>query len=331
MSEHETHLSSIVASLTRMHVYASVRAFEVLQGGISGSSTYRVQLEDRIVVLKATQATAPPYVIDRANREYAFYHELASQVPLRVPLLLAAHQDPNVGTDLLLAALRPVPPPRAWQACDYARAVEQLAGLHARFWRQADRLVAAHIWLQRPAAKTDPVQVEQGLAAWQSLAGQHRLQEVLSAPVWRALDRWIKDTPALDALIEAFPITLCHGDCHIGNLLQDEAGTLVWADWQEVSLACGPGDLSFLIQRATHDGARVPWQQMVADYQRHLSAGIGEPVSLAAIQQTMDALELRTRLLQWPFYLAQASTEQIAGMVSQIQVLADRLQMNPDS
>ena len=36
------------------------------------------------------------------------------------------------------------------------------------------------------------------------------------------------------ARIETFPSTLCHGDCHMGNLLRDAHNGLVWADWQEV-------------------------------------------------------------------------------------------------
>ncbi len=59
--------------------------YEVLQGGVSGSHTYLVNLASKDVVLKATMPDAESYVIQRAQRETAFYQHLANDIPLRVP------------------------------------------------------------------------------------------------------------------------------------------------------------------------------------------------------------------------------------------------------
>jgi aminoglycoside phosphotransferase (APT) family kinase protein len=161
------------------------------------------------------------------------------------------------------------------------------------------------------------------------LGDQRKFGDVLTAAVRRSFGHWVAHIAALDAILAAFPVTLCHGDCHIGNLLRDERGNLVWADWQEVGLGRGPEDLSFLLQRAAHDGGSIPWEQTVAIYQRHLQAHIGELVPLADIQRTMDASELRTELIQWPFYLQWASIEQVSRMVNRIQSLAGQFGLEP--
>ena len=275
-----------------------------------------------------TLANSEPYVLERARREFEFYHMLVSQIPLRTPPVLASVQDPATGTYLLLAALEPVQPPQAWQGADFASVAEELAALHARFWGNTAEL-APYAWLRRPAADTSPAEIDAAQAAWQALGEQERLRGVLTAPVRQSLGHWVARISAVDAILAAYPLTLCHGDCHIGNLLRDAQGNRVWADWQEVGVGRGPEDLSFLLQRASHDGSDVPWEQTVAAYQQHLQAAVGEPVPLAAIQRTMDASELRTELVQWPFYLQGAMIDQVSRMIHRIRSLVSRLGLEP--
>ena len=324
MPNQEADLERISAALTCMHTHARVLGFDLLQGGLSGSYTYRVRLDGGPAVLKVTPATCEPHVLERARREFEFYHTLAGQIPLRTPPMLARHRDPTSGTYLLLVALEPVQPPQAWQGADFASVAEELAALHARFWGNAAEL-SRYSWLRQPAAGTSPAEIDAAQAAWQALGEQERLRGVLTAPVRRSLGHWVAHISAVDAMLAAYPLTLCHGDCHIGNLLCDAQGNRVWADWQEVGVGRGPEDLSFLLQRASHDGSDVPWEQTVAAYQQHLQAAVGEPVPLAAIQRTMDASELRTELIQWPFYLQGAMIDQVSRMIHRIGSLVSRL------
>jgi thiamine kinase-like enzyme len=329
-------LERISDGLARMHIQGRVLGFDLLQGGISGSYTYRVRLDSGAeisgadisgpAILKVTLANSEPYVLDRARREFEFYHTLAGQIPLRTPPVLASVQDPASGTYLLLAALEPVQPPRAWQAADFASVAEELAALHARFWGDVNEL-SRYSWLRQPVGDTSPAEIDAAQAAWQSLGEQHKLGDVLTAPVRRSLSQWVAHISTVDAMLAAFPLTLCHGDCHIGNLLRDAQGNRVWADWQEVGVGRGPEDLSFLLQRAYHDGNEVPWERTVASYQQHLQANVGEPVPLAAIQRTMEASELRTELAQWPFYLQWATVDQVSRMVHRMESLVNRLEL----
>jgi hypothetical protein len=119
----------------------------------------------------------------------------------------------------------------------------------------------------------------------------------------RALYEAIERVPEIGATLEPFPRTLCHGDCHIGNLLRDGEGNLVWADWQEVGISRGPEDLSFPLQRAFPTGETCFAEAAITQYRARLEAETGEPVSLDDVRRAMDGYELRARLLEWPTYL----------------------------
>jgi aminoglycoside phosphotransferase (APT) family kinase protein len=162
------------------------------------------------------------------------------------------------------------------------------------------------------------------LDAWQPLWGRLAAGGYEQARVLGLLARGVERVTTLQALRQATPMTLCHGDCHIGNLLYDAGDRLVWADWQEVGIGRGPDDLSFLLQRAVADGASVPETSLLAAYRDELIALTGTSLTLKTLQGIMDAFELRTRLLEWPPYLAMGDDRRIAAHVARIEQILSR-------
>jgi len=265
--------------------------------------------------------------LERARRERAFYQELAGHIPLRVPRLLATHDDSDA-ICLLLAAYQPSPPARLWQAYRYLEVAEQLARLHAAFWNQTDRL-SRYPWLRRPGQETLAADVQQAGGYWRALREQPRFLAILTEQDYRRINALVSRMAAVAAVLESLPLTLCHGDCNTGNLLRDADGNWLWADWQEVGLGRGPEDLTFLFQRASFDGGIVPYAEAIAAYQERLEAATGERIPVATVQRVLDAAELWTRLLHWPPHLTQASEEQLAAMLRRINCLAERLLLAP--
>jgi thiamine kinase-like enzyme len=320
----KAHTKIISECLTRMRLNLAVTGWEVLAGGISGSHTYRVQLATEPVILKATCAGSEPYVLQRAQREFEFYHTLAGSVPLRVPQLLSSCSDSAFGICILLAAYQPSKPAIAWQEQEHHEMAKQLAGFHALFWQKTE-VLSPYSWLRKPSPGTDETEIQQALDAWRGLRNQPRLENVLTAGTYESLCNTLEHIPTIDNLIQSFPTTLCHGDCHIDNLLRDEQGSLIWADWQEVGLGHGPEDLSFFFQRALHAGGVIPFESVIAVYQEHLETRTGDRIPQSAVKRVVDGSELRTSLLQWPFYLMQSSVEQISSILNRIEVLTSRL------
>jgi Ser/Thr protein kinase RdoA (MazF antagonist) len=321
---HEIIDQLIADSLSRLDIHATVSGYDILAGGISGSHTCRLHLETGPVVLKVTLANSEPYILHRARRELQFYQALADRIPLQVPRVLASAMDDTFGVCILLAAYQPAAPSHVWDERDYFPVVAQLARFHALYWGRADEL-AAFPWLKRPAPEADEAQVRRAREVWRELLAQEQFADLAAEDPLRAIDAALTCLPEIDAARRAFPLTLCHGDCHLGNLLRDARGGLVWADWQEVGIGRGTEDLSFLLQRAYPQGNDVLAERLARVYAAHLATEIGHPVPLAAICRVMDAFELRARLLEWPFYLGSAPVEVISGMLSQIEVLVDRI------
>jgi Ser/Thr protein kinase RdoA (MazF antagonist) len=304
----------------------NVTGYEILQGGISGSMVYRLVGGAEPRILKLTLPSAPEYVRVRAAREAVFYRTPALAIPLALPRVLGLDVGDAGGSALLLAAYRPPDPPAAWDASRYLAVAAQLARLHAAFWDKTERL-AALPWLRRPPAAADPARIRYAQVAWQALQSRPAFAAILTPPLAARIARLLDHVPALCATMQTLPATLCHGDCHTGNLLYDAEGCLIWADWQEVGIGCGPEDLAFFVQRALIAGGAVPEDPMIERYCAELAARTGLPIAPEAIRRVLAASELRTRLLDWPDYLGDASAEQMAAMIRRMDLLAARLEL----
>jgi thiamine kinase-like enzyme len=183
--------------------------------------------------------------------------------------------------------------------------------------------LAVHHWLRRP---DEPGAVEGAAAwnAWQPLRERIAAMGRSTAEVKELVECGARHINRTLEQVSTFPTTLCHGDCHLGNLLRDAENGLVWSDWQEVGIGHGPGDLSFLIQRAMVDGGRVPEDAMIAAYGAQLADATGTSIPLAALRQVTDSFDLRTRLLLWPAYLAMAPDAGIDAHIARVGELLAR-------
>jgi Ser/Thr protein kinase RdoA (MazF antagonist) len=317
--QHELLIERIFAS---MGLTQQLSGQELTSEGLSGSRTYRVWFDGHDAVLKVTVPEAQPWVRDRAQRELFFYRTLATHVPLRVPELLGSCDDKVVGTCLLLERYIALSP-RHWPSDEAIEVAQQLASLHRAFWNKQEDL-SEYAWLRDLRAPAEAEAILGAHEAWRTLARSERFSALFDSDVHDMLDSGLARVPALDAVIRAFPATLCHGDCHLGNVLQDEHGHLLWADWSEVGVGAGPADLSFLIQRANAEGASFSIDTLSAAYHRQLVKAIDPPISLEEIQRLMDVSELRTRLIEWPHYLGGALAESVSTLLRRIDDLLTR-------
>jgi Ser/Thr protein kinase RdoA (MazF antagonist) len=291
------------------------------QRGTSGAVVCRVAHAGQHAILKSVPASAPLTVQQRAQRELQFYRALAPRVPLRVPELLASRED-AAGRALLLQTYQPARAARDWSRAELHQVARQIAGLHAAY---AGRALAPAVrrWLPLHQGLPSPEAVQRGRAGWQALRAVVHLAPLFDRETMRMLDRAL--TACAQPLGEQFlPATLCHGDCHTGNVLFDRQGDLVWADWQEVRLGSGADDLAFLWQRALADGADLELHELAEVYHAALVAALRDRPSFEALMSALLVSELRTRTLEWPFYLRDAPAEQVAAQLSRIATLVER-------
>ena len=115
--------------------------------------------------------------------------------------------------------------------------------------------------------------------------------------------------------------TLCHGDFHAENLLQDSEGHWLFADWQEVCIGTGLQDLSFLCERGLAAGAEIPRHDVVMTYCDELEKRLDAPPDVVHLHQALDSTELLSYLLVWPPYLRQATPAQVEVVVWRMREL----------
>jgi hypothetical protein len=318
------HHDLIASALRRLgRNPAHLAGFRVLAGGISGSVVYALHWAGEALVLKTTLPGSRDSVVARARREALFYGELAAQIPLRVPDVLALANDTS-GVAILLPDYLPPLPIERWTEEASLVVTEQLARLHGAYWGDAASRPQLP-WLRW--RRTLPLAIRRGRAVscWDELVHQESCSGVLAASHLRAIRAGLDRLEELTAAVRALPLTLCHGDCHRENLLRTADGQFVWADWQDVHLGRGPADLVFFFERAFFDGARLSHDHVLRAYCDRLSEHAGRRVRLATLQLGASGAELLSWLLDWPPFLLQASPDRLARVLDRIQALVGRL------
>jgi Ser/Thr protein kinase RdoA (MazF antagonist) len=290
---------------------------EILRGGISGASTYRVFGLSEPCILKVVEAESAEDVRARAYREIHFYNHLAACIPLSTPRVFASLTEKSGYCALLIAAYQPLKPANQLPAADFTEIAIQLARFHALFWNRTEQL-ATHAWLAKPPSPDLTNDARHARETWLALAQRPQFREILTEATLQAIETALGDVQTKAEYGPDTPMTLCHGDCHLDNLLRDQEGHLIWADWQEVRIGYGPSDLTFLMQRAEANGADIAHDSVVAAYCKALKAAGIEDVNQCTITSAMQESERRTRLLYWPDYMSDATTERMAHHLTRI-------------
>lgn len=303
--------------------------FDVLAGGASGACAYRIRLPAGEVVLKVTRPESSGHLLERARREILFYRHLAPDAQIQVPKMIASCCNSAIGACLLLQAYEPPPEPQEWTKERYVQVAEHLGRLHAGFWGQGHELSVPG-WLRRSEEPAE-AEIRQARGHWERLKSADSFEAVLTPERHKWILGMARGIREARKVPSSLPLTLCHGDFHIDNILVDHSGGMVLADWHEVGLGRGPEDLSFFIQRASFSGGMVPDEEMLEAYRRSLVENIGEDVPVQDIRRVMESAELRTRLLHWPAFYLGASGRQLMNLLERIQVLAARLETTPAS
>lgn len=250
-----------------------------LSGGSSGAGVFGLDLDGVPVVLKVSVSLSDQ---TGAGRELRFYRELADEVPVRTPPLLAGVT--SGGHDvLLLGPAAPAPPAREWSDATWLEVARQLGRLHRTFHAAELEGLA---WLGRDPGGGPTL--------------QERREMWRSTPCAQVTEALLADLDLLVLAAAAPAPCLVHGDCHAQNLLLDADGELVWADWQAVRHGHGPEDLALLWQRAQFNGATPPRQATLTAYAEARGIRLDETF-LSAV----TAAELHLLLIGWPGFLLQ--------------------------
>lgn len=182
--------------------------------------------------------------------EVRFYREIAPVVGVRVPACVEATEDAS-GTRLRLEDLS------SWSGgADPLAVAEELRYLHDRWEGTAlDRWP----WLRLPGTAADLIGVAYD-RVWQQL----EFRQDLNARVRRLGQSLVGKVEAAEhAEGTAGPLTLCHGDPSLANVVTGPSGEVAFLDWEDVRWAAGVTDLSWLLVSSVQPEA---WDDVIRVY-----------------------------------------------------------------
>jgi hypothetical protein len=203
--------------------------------------------EQLSLVVKEPRGATRTSLAGAGRREVGVYQSLASQIPLRTPSLIAASP---AGDWLVLDWVRSVREPRVWKPEDYARALENLAKLHDRFWGLSEDL-EAYPWLGRPLDADFAVHVRAAAQAIQRIVQTGKPEPLATSPErMKVLARLSTQAEDVVRPLRRQPGTLLHGDYWPGNVAILDDGAQVVYDWQAASVGPAMCDLVGLVTKS---------------------------------------------------------------------------------
>lgn len=309
-------------SVLRLHdADATVRAVETVSVHIGTTTRVRliVDHDSRQVARRwfvklpsgnwrARLITALPRLL---QTEVRFYREVAAQVPLQMPVCLAARSQWGRGTILVLADVTEQGC-RAGSAGDTLdirqayTAVGQLAYFHARFW-QDTTLTASYPWIADSVRQLEDL-LGSALAVPLMRSGLKKAGSMIPEEIHGPALKYAKNRKKVMAFLNDAPLTLTHHDCHPGNLFWQEDGSVGFLDWQLVRLGEGVGDIAYLLATTLAPEERY-------QYEAELLAHYGNTLRLLGIDMPGDSLMTRYRAHCCYTFEAMVVTLAIGGMM----------------
>ena len=304
-------LSAILREAGLLSDAAQVCGFSIedLGGGgrgfLSGVARVRLRFEgdapaapsSLVVKLPAADAAHRALGIEMQayERELGFYRDIAPSTPVRAPRCYYGMGDAS-------SAVLVIEDGADWHQGDQIRGLsreqveatlEEAAKLHARWWQSADLVDLAH--LPRSPIDFSTIFAER----WPGFLEEYG--ELLSAEGIALGDRMATSGAALQAAIEAAPITLAHCDLRADNLLFDgPAGEPVMIlDWQLLSRTMAATDVGRLVAGSLERFLPIDgYREIVARWQARLSSlGVSDYGPDAAWRDFRIAV---LQVLYWP-------------------------------
>lgn len=313
-------IAEVDAPLLGRLLDADVRSVEV-EGHNSGTTTrarLRITADDERLPPTLFMKVAPTEKRTRlfvnlmglGRQEVAFYRDVRAAVPVQTPEVYAARYDPVLARfalvleDLEARGCRFGDITTPVSADEAAAVVTALARLHAAFW-DSPRFATDLAWVR--GQHDDPNAALVSRLIKRSVAQVERSHGDRLTGALRAGGRYvIANRPALDARLARGPLTLQHGDTHVGNMAFDGT-TPLFFDWQVTRRGPGLRDVAyFMITSLPVELRRSHEQDLLREYQRELKAG--------SVVATSDDLWFRYRLHAVDPWIASVVTVAAGGL-----------------
>lgn len=246
-----------LAEVTGLDVTA-ISAEQIGAGIGVSSALYRVHLEGEgcpasvVVKLPALDEAAvfTSTILRMYIREVAFFNELASQSPVRVPRSYYAAVDEATSQFVAvmedMGSMRICDQIEGMSLADAEHAVDELAAWHATWWGRGNELAERGLTVSLadpvyPAIL--PMVFDEG---WQKVTTEMEVPPVIR----EVAAGWTAAMPRLLAELSSGANTMIHGDYRGDNILFDADGSVVLLDFQLIGSGTGAYDLAYMVTQS---------------------------------------------------------------------------------
>jgi len=251
------------------------------------SALYRVQLTGsgcpKTVVVKlpalAEESVFTSTMLRMYLREGAFFTELASLAPVRVPVCHHATVDPEGSQFVLvmedLGWLRVVDQVKGMEISDAEQAVDGLAAWHVTWWGKALELAERGVTV----SLGDPIY--KAVLPMVFAEGWEKLGKELTIPqaIQEVGPRWTAAMPGLLDDLATEPTTMIHGDWRADNLLFEPDGSVAALDFQLIGTGRGTYDLAYFITQSLDRADAAEHERALFDRWRSAVEAAGVPAA----------------------------------------------------
>ncbi|MGY9071398.1 MAG: phosphotransferase family protein [Acidimicrobiales bacterium] len=190
-------------------------------------------------------------VLQRYAREVGFFDELAERVPVRVPRGYGADLSEDGSSYYLLmedmGGHRVIDQNEGMSLEDAARAIDVLAGWHAKFWGQAEQYVESGAALSIGDDLYRAVLPMVFGEGWTKIQAEMEVHPTIA----EAAPRWIDKLPEMLDALSASPTTMVHGDYRADNIFFDDNNNeMVLLDFQITGLGSASYDLAYFVTQS---------------------------------------------------------------------------------
>lgn len=165
-----------------------------------------------------------------------------------------------------------------------------------------------------PSMDTKPLMINQAdisqyLLGWQEVVEEHG-QEFSKDDLYRIAE----SINVINKKVHSTKYSLCHGDFHFENILEDDNGNIIVCDWQNIGIGHVSEDISFLLSRLSADGCNISKEKAIQIYCNYSNT----EVTQEEIAMQMSLANLNTSFMFWHNYLHGCSVDRVRDVLKKM-------------
>lgn len=294
-------IENVINHLVNKQVFFDVIDVSILNTGASGAKLYGVTDRSGKYVVKLSKRITSNNddTLYCYKTEYNFY-TLMKDLDLDIPRVVYSEESNEYGYILIFPFYKSISISE-WGSDNQLRAMNLIAKLHSIDVEKVSKKLNIHY----KKIEINTNELKAGLNEWYSILGlfpdDFDIRKI--KPIYNNFDN------VCDVLNSGINC-VCHGDFHADNMLLDN-GRMILSDWQNINIGSGAGDISFFISRGKSSGLIMNEAELIDYYCKRFYYYSHVNIKKEEIYQIINASNVFTSFIHWPFYLKGANIDRI--------------------